>query len=113
MTKFKTCLAIAAFATGVSAHAACDYPMAPEELPNGETETEEEMLTAQKAVKGYVKRMEDYLACLDEQLAAKGEDATDEHRLMHEKRYNAAVDILDATASEFNQAVRTYQARDN
>ena len=113
MTNFKICLAILAFGTGSLAHAACDYPMAPDELPDGESETEEEMLTAQRAVKSYVKRMEDYLACLDEQLAAKGDDATDEHRLMHEKRYNAAVDVLDATASEFNQAVRTYQARDN
>lgn len=113
MNAAKFWLALGALALGASAHAACDYPHAPTDLPSGESESQEEMLTAQKAVKSYVKAMEDYLACLDDQLAELGESASDEQRLMYDKRYNSAVDVMDATASEFNQAVRTFKARSN
>lgn len=113
MNAAKLWLVAGALAFGASANAACDYPNAPEDLPTGETESEADMLTAQKAVKAYVQAMEGYLACLDEQLVELGEGASDEQRLMHDKRYNSAVDVMDATASEFNQAVRTYKARGN
>ena len=106
-------LALGALAFGATANAACDYPFAPEDLPTGETESEQDMLTAQGAIKDYVKAMEDYLVCIDEQITALGEDASSEQKLMYQKRYNAAVEVMDATASEFNQAVRTYKARGN
>lgn len=110
-TKIKTLLAIAGIAMAWQASAACDYPNAPTDLPTGDTESQEDMLTAQQAVKEYVKSMEDYLACLDTQFDALGSDATEEHALIRDKRYNAAVSVMDATASQFNQAVRTFKAR--
>ncbi|MEM6639064.1 MAG: hypothetical protein AAF610_04100 [Pseudomonadota bacterium] len=111
MNILKVALAAGGLGLALSSQAACNYPSAPEELPSGETESEEQMLAAQKTVKSYVQSMEAYLACLDQQLEALGDEASAEQRLMHQKRYNSAVDVMDSTASEFNQAVRTYKSR--
>jgi hypothetical protein len=111
MKTLKYLTAISLFGLGSAAHAACAYPEVPSDLPSGDTETQEEMVVAQKAVKSFVADMEAYLACLDADIEALGAEATDEHRLIRDKRYNAAVDVMDATAAEFNQAVRAYKAR--
>ena len=71
------------------------------------------MLEAQKAVKAYVAAMDEYLACLEAEVVALGDQATDERRLMRDKRHNAALDAMDKTTSQFNQAVREYKARGN
>jgi hypothetical protein len=105
------CLGVAL--TGAVAHAACSYPRAPQDLPDGNTATTEQMLTAQNAVKEYVAAIEQYLDCLDAEVAALGDAASEERILMRDKRHNAAIDAMDKTASEFNQAVRQYKARDN
>lgn len=111
MKNLKIFVAVSLFGLGGAAHAACSYPSAPTDLPSGDSESKDEMIAAQKTVKTYVKSMEDYLACLDGELAALGEEASDEQKLMHNKRYNAAVDVMDATAAQFNQAVRNYKSR--
>lgn len=102
---------VATLAFGASAFASCDYPRAPRDLPTGKTESKEEMLEAQKRVKDYVASMEAYLQCLDNELTAMGEAVTDEHRVIRDKRHNAAVDAMDQVAANFNTAVRAYKAR--
>ena len=42
-------------ASGVSAQAACTYPQAPQNLPNGGSATKEQMLAAQTTIKEYSK----------------------------------------------------------
>ncbi|MFK7885342.1 MAG: hypothetical protein AB8G16_00625 [Gammaproteobacteria bacterium] len=111
MKNLKVLMAIALFGCGATANAACSYPSAPEDLPTGDSESKEQMIAAQKQVKSYVAAMEEYLACLDSELGAQGEEVSDEQKLMRDKRYNAAVDVMDATAAQFNQAVRNYKAR--
>ena len=55
-------------AVSVAAHAACVYPQAPQNFPNGATATKEEMLTAQTAVKAYSTEVQDvYLGCLEKE----------------------------------------------
>lgn len=111
MKTLKLLMAITLIGLGGAAHAACSYPEVPKDLPSGDTESQEEMVVAQKAVKSFVAEMEAYLACLDTDIEALGAEATDEHRLIRDKRYNAAVDVMDATAAQFNEAVRAYKAR--
>ena len=55
-------------AASVAAHAACVYPQAPQNFPNGATSTKEEMLTAQTAVKTYSTEVQEvYLGCLEKE----------------------------------------------
>ncbi|MFK8015012.1 MAG: hypothetical protein AB8G17_06195 [Gammaproteobacteria bacterium] len=113
MTTLKSFLLGTSLIFTATAFAACPYPTSPKDLPSGETEGKEDMMTAQKAVKAYVASMEEYLKCLDTEVAALGEGASEEQRLMRDKRYNAAVEQMDGVAGRFNQAVRTYKARQN
>lgn len=104
-------LTMAAMCFAATASAGCDYPKQPRDLPNGKSEGKEEMLAAQQQVKAYVAEMEGYLKCLDDELNAMGEDVTEEHILIRDKRHNAAIDAMDAVASSFNTAVRAYKER--
>ncbi len=109
----KLIIGVALLGIGAVTQAACPYPAAIEELPTGKTESQEEMIAAQKSVKEYVKSMEDYLTCLDEAVAKLGVDASEEQLLMRDKRHNAAVVEMEATAERFNVAVRAYKERTN
>ena len=113
MTTRKLMIGLALMGLSAVAQAACPYPAAIEELPTGDTESQEDMIAAQKSVKDYVKSMEDYLACIDEAVAKMGEDASEEQLLMRDKRHNAAVIEMEATAEKFNVAVRAYKERQN
>jgi hypothetical protein len=109
-------------ASGVSAHAACVYPQAPQKLPNGATATKEEMLAGQKTVKEYQAAVEGaYLPCLDQERNAavaaldpndpdyaKKKAALDE---VQAKKNNAAVDELQAVATRFNEEIKAYTAK--
>ena len=55
-------------ASGVSAQAACVYPQAPQNLPNGATSTKDQMLAAQATIKEYSKSVQEtYLPCLEQE----------------------------------------------
>jgi hypothetical protein len=111
-------------ASGLTAQAACIYPQAPQNLPNGATATKEEMLAAQAAVKEYQKAVEGvYLPCLEQEKNAavaaldpndpefpKKKQALDEVQV---KKNNAAVDELQAVATRFNEEIRAYSAAKN
>ena len=99
------------FVFSTTALAVCPYPMPLDNLPDGKSATNEEMMSAQADVKTYVADVEAYLQCLTEELAALGEIATLEQRLIREKRHNAAVEVMNSVADTYNVAVREYKAR--
>ncbi len=92
-----------------SAEAACEYP-AEVKLPAGKTATQDEMSAGSGAVKKYLADMDAYLACLDADAAALPvEQQTPDAKSMHVKRYNAAVDAMEATAASFNDQLRAFK----
>jgi hypothetical protein len=121
--KFTTRLSLVAvlLASGTAAQAACVYPQAPQQLPNGTKATKDQMLAAQTSVKEYQKAVEGtYLPCLDaeksEALAALNpsdpEYAQKKAALeeVHAKKNNAAIDELQAVATRFNEEIKAYSA---
>ncbi|MEQ1803257.1 MAG: hypothetical protein ABL989_15110 [Gammaproteobacteria bacterium] len=101
---------ILALCLAPAAQAACEYP--PEvKLPDGKSATQEEISAANAAVKKYLADMEAYTTCLDADIAALPvEQQTPEAKAMHVKRYNAAVDAMEATANSFNEQLRAFKA---
>lgn len=104
----------------LAAAAECERPW-PVEVPDGATASKEEMLEAQKAVKDYLARADEYLLCLEEEEAAVKVDAEDpeavqaaaEEKVVRARRHNAAVDEMEQVAEQFNQTVRAYKARNS
>lgn len=93
-----------------AAHAACEYP-ADVKIPDGKSATQDEISAASSAVKKYLGDMEAYMACLDADSAALPvEQQTPETKALHVKRYNAAVDAMEAAANAFNEQLRAFKA---
>ncbi len=114
-------LAAMLLASGVTAQAACVYPQAPQNIPNGATATKEQMLEAQAKVKEYSSAVQDtYLPCLDTELAAQvaALDAADPERSQKElalksiqaKKHNAALDELTALAARWSDEIKDFNA---
>lgn len=101
-------------ATG--AQAACIYPRAPENIPDGSTATVEQMIAAQQAVKQFDADITAYNACLDMELQSLLADPNldearrNELRAMQVKKNNAAVDEAQAVADRFNEQLRAFKA---
>lgn len=101
-------------ATG--AQAACIYPRAPENIPDGSTATLEQMVAAQQAVKQFDADITAYNACLDMELQSLLADPNldearrNELRAMQVKKNNAAVDEAQAVADRFNEQLRAFKA---
>jgi polyisoprenoid-binding protein YceI len=103
-------MVLAAALLAPAAQAACEYP-ADVKIPDGTSATQEEITAASASVKKYLADMEAYTACLDAEAAAVPvEQQTPEIKAMHVKRYNAAVDAMEATANAFNEQLRTFKA---
>jgi hypothetical protein len=114
-------LAALLLALGVTAQAACVYPQAPQNIPNGATATKEQMLEAQAKIKEYSSAVQDtYLPCLDTELAAQvaALDAADPERSQKElalksiqaKKHNAALDELSALAARWSDEIKDFNA---
>jgi DNA repair ATPase RecN len=98
-----------AFSLVPAAQAACEYP-ADVKIPDGKTATEDEITAASAAVKKYLGEMEAYMDCIDADAAAVPvEEQTPEAKALHVKRYNAAVDAMEATANSFNEQLRAFK----
>jgi hypothetical protein len=106
---------------GGAASAECVYPKAPTKTPDGLTATQDEMVSGMQAVKDYNARVTEYLACLEkemnERVEAAGPNASPEQigqiKAIHNKRHNAAVEALEAHATQFNEQVKAFKAREN
>lgn len=108
-TTITCCIAVAgllAFSTY-----ACDSPSVVA-VPDGARTTTDELLEVQTRVQAYMAAMEEYLACLDQQIEdARGpEDSPPENMQLLINRYNAAVDEMEAVAASFNEQVRAHRA---
>lgn len=95
---------------GVAATAslACDYPPLVE-VPDGQSSTMEELITAQGSVRTYIAGMEAYLECVNEELDAAGDDAPAEYKAILFSRHNAAVAEMEAVAESFNEQVQAFK----
>lgn len=109
-------------ASGTSAHAACVYPQAPQNFPNGATATKDQMLEAQGAVKEYSKSVQEvYLPCLEQEKneAVAALDPNDPEyaqkkgaiEAMQAKKHNAALDELQAVAGHWSEEIKAFQAQ--
>jgi hypothetical protein len=103
-----SCLAAIAASSGFAAAACENPPMV--KIPEGKTATMDQLLAAQGEVKTYMKAMEDFLACVDAEAAAKGEEAPAEYKTLMANRHNAAVTEMEAVAASFNEQVKAYKA---
>ena len=91
-----------------TAAGACTYP--PEvTIPEGRSASKEAMMAASDAVKEYMAKVDEYLACLDKEEADLGDAVTEEQKQVHTSRHNAAVDAMNAVASRYNEQVREYK----
>jgi hypothetical protein len=117
----KAFLAMAAVTvlTAAPVHADCPYPAAPNKIPDGASATMDEMLAGQKAVKEYDKAINDYIACIDKELAdsiAKGGDQLKpeqkaDMQKVEAQKHNAAIDQEQAVADRFNEQVKVFKLR--
>lgn len=113
-------LAAAGLAAG-QAHAACAYPHAPENVPDGSSATMEQMVAGQKEVKQYMADMEVYLKCLDDEAppappadAQLGEEQKKEAaraEAMRAQKHNAAVSEMETVADHFNRQIKVFKEK--
>jgi len=92
-----------------SVASACENP-AVVAIPDGKSSTKEQMLAARDQVKAYVKSMDEFLACIDQEAAAKGDGAPAEYKELMIARHNAAVSEEEAMAAAFNDQLHAYNA---
>jgi hypothetical protein len=92
-----------------SAHAECQHPSAIS-VPDGATSTFEEMLAAQSDVLAYMAAMESYLACINEDLTAGGDDAPTEFKSARNDMHSSAVTELETVAAAFNRELQLFFA---
>ena len=100
-------LAVAlAYAASLPAHADCVLPPAPSKIPDGNTASQQEMLTAMQTLKEYNADVDTYNKCLEFEAKQNRLSRTEE-----EKMHNSAVDTLQKVAAKFNEQVRTFKAK--
>ena len=120
MKSLLTAAVIAAAALAPAAYADCSYPQAPNPIPDGNTATLAQMMSAQKAVQAYNQEMTAYLSCIqlerDSRVANVGDKLTKQQKQALEaievQKHNAAVDQLHAVADQFNAQVKIFKAKD-
>jgi hypothetical protein len=94
-----------------AAAADCIYPRAPGRMPDGNTASREEMVTAKKQVDDYIASMNGYLDCIkaehDTAMADTAVPLNDEQKKQITVRFvqknDAAVDEQQDVASRFNE----------
>jgi len=93
-----------------------------EKLPDGNSATLDEMVSAQKAIKEYNKAIESYVSCIklehDSAASKVGEKpspeqkkALDDMERVEVQKHNAAIDQLQSVAARFNEQVRLFKAK--
>jgi predicted transglutaminase-like cysteine proteinase len=97
----------AACVVSLQAHAdQCRLPPAPSKIPDGNTASQQEMITAMETIKQYSNDVQTYLKCLDFETRQNQLSPGDQTSL-----HNAAVDQLTRVADQFNEQVRTFKSK--
>jgi hypothetical protein len=99
-------VAALAYAASLPAHADCELPPAPSKIPDGNTASQQEMVTAMNTLKEYNGDVETYTKCLEFEAKQNHLSKSDEERM-----HNNAVDTLQKIAAKFNEQVRTFKAK--
>jgi len=118
MKALASVLIVAAIAGG-PAYAACSYPRAPANIPDGATATLEQMVAAQKSVKAYNDEIKAYTDCLklehEAAVTKEGDKLTKEQKAELEKmqvqKNNAAVDEAESVTARFNEQVKAFKTK--
>ena len=125
MKVFMAITATAVLSAG-TAYADCSYPPPPDQLPDGNTATLQEMVEAQKTVKEYDKAINAYVACIQlerndavsklapkpgEKPTADQKKAMDDMERVEVQKHNAAIDQLQSVADRFNEQVKVFKAK--
>ena len=122
MKAFLAITALAALAGPV--YADCSYPPPPAKIPDGNTATKEEMISAQKAITQYNKDVNAYISCIklehEAAMTKVGDKPTAEQKADMDRaeqveiqKNNAAVDQLQSIADRFNEQVRIFKAKND
>jgi len=93
---------------------ACELPSGPI-IPDGNVASQDELLSAQKAMKAYQGVLADYRLCIDEKsslLDLETEEGA-AAKLVINNLYDASVTAEENIAEKFNLAVRAFKARGN
>lgn len=94
------------------AHAAdCSYPPDSYIIPNGASDSKEDMLEAKRSVQDYVAKMQEYIDCLAADIDAADEEVSPQRVEMQVKRHDAAIDQMESVAARFNEQLRLYRER--
>ncbi len=118
MKVFCAVAALAAIAAS-PVYADCTAPQAPQNIPDGNTASLQQMLAGQKVVKAYNDATNAYLDCLSKEhqaaLEAAGPKVSDDQKAKLDKaetdKHNAAVDQLTDITGRFNEQVRIFKAK--
>ena len=109
MRALTSCVLAAIASSYAYVAAACEHPAAVA-VPDGKTATMDQMLAAQQQVKAYQTAMNEFLACIDTELKAEGEQAPEDFKSLMFARHDAAVAEMEGVAAAFNEQVRAYKA---
>lgn len=101
---------------GAAAQADCTYPKPPDNIPDGKSAAEPEMLAAMAAFKQYNTDVDAYLVCLDEETKTKTQEASGasaivQIKAMQSKKRSSATDERQAKIDEFNKQVRAFKGK--
>jgi hypothetical protein len=113
-------VAALALAVPLCAFADCNYPKAPQHMPDGKTATEAEMVQAMTAFKQYNGDVDAFTSCLDKETSDKVREAGSataafgnilQIKTLQSKKHNAAVAELQEKMKRFNEQVRAFKSR--
>jgi len=116
MKQFVSALIVGCGLAAAQANAACDYPVAPGQFPDGKQATKEEMLAGKKTFTVYDGQMTAYLECLKSEfqtsLAALPPEAPkkDKEELERalDKKQNAALKEAESVKDRLNKEIAAY-----
>ena len=80
-------------------------------IPNGNTASEEELVSAMKDVKSYQTSVAEYRACLDQIAVALTADEDQEKKTLLVSLHNRTVDDEQELGDLFNSSVRAFKGR--
>jgi hypothetical protein len=103
-------LAVSASLIALQALADCEMPTLVASIPDGATASEDQLLATQSEVRAYIAAMDGYIACQNEDLRARGDNATSDYLFQMATRIDAARSEVDAVATSFNEAVMAFRA---
>ena len=107
---------VALLLVATAAHADCTYPKAPDAIPDANTATKEDMVTAAGQFKQYNLDVDAYVACLDQDTEAKvkeaaGAGAIIQIKSLQAKKKSSAMDERQAKIDEFNKQIRIFKSK--